>query len=74
MRRFRPYISYLKAVRGPIIGALLCGILYGAANGAGLPLMVKMVFPRIFGENAVQLTNTELLLIALWLPTILTVT
>ncbi len=70
MRRFRPYFSYLKTVRGPIIGALLCGVLYGAANGAGLPLMVKMVFPKIFGEHAIRLTDTQLLLLALWLPTI----
>ena len=70
MRRFRPYFAYLKAVRGPIIGALLCGVLYGAANGAGLPLMVKIVFPKIFGEHALRLTDTQLLLLALWLPTI----
>ena len=70
MRRFRPYFFYLKAVRGPIIGALVCGILYGAANGAGLPLMVKVVFPKIFGENAMDLTNVQLVLLALWLPTV----
>ncbi len=70
MRRFRPYFAYLKAVRGPIIGALLCGVLYGAANGAGLPLMVKTVFPKIFGEDAARLSDSQLLILALWLPTI----
>jgi subfamily B ATP-binding cassette protein MsbA len=48
MSRFRPYFRYLKAVRWPIIVALLCGVIYGIANGAGLPFMVKMVFPKIF--------------------------
>ena len=70
MRRFRPYFSYLKAVKGPIIAALLCGIIYGAANGAGLPLMVKKIFPRIFDPNATRLTDWQLLLLALWLPAI----
>ena len=70
MRRFRPYFSYLKAVRVPIIVALLCGIVYGAANGAGLPLMVKKIFPRIFDPNSARLTDLQLFLIALWLPAI----
>ncbi|CAM2833248.1 ABC transporter ATP-binding protein [Rariglobus hedericola] len=70
MRRFRPYFSYLKAVRGSIILALLCGIVYGAANGAGLPLMVKKIFPKIFDPEAARLTDWQLMLIALWLPTI----
>ena len=72
MQRFRPYFAYLKIVRWPIIGALLCGILYGIANGAGLPLMIQKVFPKIFGDNPVRLTDWQLCLIALWLPGIFT--
>ncbi|HVU33021.1 MAG TPA: ABC transporter ATP-binding protein [Opitutaceae bacterium] len=48
MRRFRPYFRYLKPHRALLVFALLCGIIYGAANGAGLPLMTKTVFPVIF--------------------------
>jgi subfamily B ATP-binding cassette protein MsbA len=73
MRRFRPYFRYLRAVRGPLIGAVLCGLLYGAANGAGLPLMVNSVFPKIFGDNPAALSSWELFLISLWLPAVFVV-
>ena len=70
MRRFRPYLHYLRAVRGPLTGAVLCGLVYGAANGAGLPLMVKWVFPRVFSAGAVPLTAWALVLVALWTPAV----
>ncbi|HZZ57371.1 MAG TPA: ABC transporter ATP-binding protein [Opitutaceae bacterium] len=47
MRRFFPYFKYVKPVRLALIGGILCGILYGAANGLGIPLMVEYVFPRV---------------------------
>jgi subfamily B ATP-binding cassette protein MsbA len=68
MRRFVPYLRFLKAVRTPLIAAILCGVVYGLANGAGLPLMAKVIFPRIFGENAETLTMMQVVLVALWLP------
>ncbi|HEY8932387.1 MAG TPA: ABC transporter ATP-binding protein [Rariglobus sp.] len=70
MRRFIPYFRYLKPVKWHFVAAMICGILYGAANGAGLPYMAKVVFPRIFGANATPLTNWQLFLTALWLPAI----
>jgi subfamily B ATP-binding cassette protein MsbA len=70
MRRFLPYIKFLKAVRKPLIGAIGCGVIYGVANGAGLPLMAKEVFPRIFGEQAEMLSTWEIVLVALWLPAV----
>ncbi|MGC4073213.1 MAG: ABC transporter ATP-binding protein [Nibricoccus sp.] len=51
MRRFIPYFRYLKPVRWHLITAIACGILFGAANGAGLPLMMKLVFPVVFKEG-----------------------
>ena len=69
-RRFRPYFPYLYAVRWPLSGAILFGLLSGAANGAGLPLMFKKVFPIIFAEDAERLTTWQLTLVALWLPAI----
>ncbi len=51
MNRFRPYFAYLRAVRGPIAIAIACGILYGVASGAGLPLLIKVVFPQIFSPD-----------------------
>ena len=68
MRRFFPYFKFLKPVRGQLILAVICGLIYGAANGAGLPLMAKKVFPKIFGEGAVPLGTWELIAVALWLP------
>jgi subfamily B ATP-binding cassette protein MsbA len=47
MRRFFPYFKYLKSVRAALIGGILCGIVYGAAGGLGIPLMIKYVFPRV---------------------------
>jgi ATP-binding cassette, subfamily B, bacterial MsbA len=73
MRRFVPYLKYLRAVRGPLIGSIVCGILYGAIYGAGLPLMVKKVLPHIFGEQRQELTALQLLGIALWLPAVFSI-
>jgi ATP-binding cassette, subfamily B, bacterial MsbA len=72
MRRFIPYFRFLRPVRRPLIGAIACGLVYGAANGAGLPLMAKIVFPRIFGSDAQTLTTWELIAAALWLPAVFT--
>lgn len=70
MQKFLPYVRFLKAVRKPLIAAIIFGLIYGIANGAGLPLMAKEIFPRIFGEGAEQLATWEVVLIALWLPTV----
>ena len=58
IERFRPYLKYLKAVRGTIAAALLCGLVYGAANGAGLPLMANYVFPRVFPSETKAATDS----------------
>ena len=70
MKRFRPFLGYLRPVKGTLLAALLCGLVYGAANGAGLPLMMKWVFPKIFAEDAAALTTWQLALVASWLPLI----
>lgn len=70
IRRFRHYFSYLRAHRGLLIVAILCGIIAGVASGAGLPYMVKKVFPVIFAKDAVPLTAWELALITLWIPAV----
>jgi len=70
--RFKPYIPYLKPVRGTLVCAILCGLVYSAATGAGLPLMTKYILPRVFNDSAVRLTEAQILLIALWLPVVFT--
>lgn len=72
MRQFFPYFRLFRPVRRTLLAAILFGLLYGAANGAGLPLMVKEIFPQIFGESAQPLGTWELLGIALWLPFVFT--
>lgn len=72
MNRFRPYFRYLAAVRGPIALAILCGVLYGAASGAGLPLLVKHVFPRIFSPDASEVPFLQVVLVAAYIPFIFT--
>ena len=70
MTRFRPYFRYLRAVRGPIILAIACGLLYGAASGAGLPLLVKYVFPRIFAPGDAPIPFLQVALVAAYIPLI----
>ncbi|MEY3773499.1 MAG: Lipid export ATP-binding/permease protein MsbA [Verrucomicrobiota bacterium] len=70
LRRFRPYLAYLRPVRGPLIVAIVAGVLYGAATGAGLPTMIKYVFPAIFDGAERNLPLTTVALIALYIPLI----
>ncbi len=70
MNRFRPFLGYLIPVKGTLIAALFCGLIYGVANGAGLPLMMKWVFPQIFAADAGTLSHWELAMVAAWLPLI----
>lgn len=69
-RRFRPYFSYLRPQRGLLLVAILCGIVAGVASGAGLPYMVKKVFPVIFAKDAAPLTAWALALVTMWIPAV----
>ncbi len=73
MKRFRPYFRYLHAVRGPLVIAITCGLLYGAASGAGLPLLVKYVFPRIFAPGEEVVPFLQVMLVAAYIPLIFAV-
>src|ERR1043165_3124855 len=42
----------MRPVRGHIAGALLCGVIYAAASGFGLPFMIDKVLPVLFAEGA----------------------
>jgi subfamily B ATP-binding cassette protein MsbA len=72
LARFKPYLPYLRPVRGTLIWAILAGIIYGASNGAGLPLMINYVFPRVF-EAKVPLTEWQIIGVAMWLPLVFTI-
>lgn len=70
MRRFRPYFKYLRAVRGTIAAAIVFGIIYGIASGAGMPLLIDRVFPRIFDRSQPAMALGTVALIAAGIPLI----
>ena len=57
MKRFRPYFHYLKPVKAKLVIGIIAGLIAGAAMSAGLPLMMKHVFPVIFAEEATGRTK-----------------
>ena len=51
---------------------MLCGIIYGAASGFGLPYMIDQVFPKIFprsGETA-EVGLWTLVMYVAWFPAV----
>jgi len=51
MRRFRPYFRYLVEVRGPIATAVFYTLIFAITSGAGVPALIKYVFPPIFDRD-----------------------
>ncbi len=68
MRRFRPYFHYLRMVRGPLVTAIICGLIYGASSGTGPPALVNYVIPAIFHRRAEGLSMGTVVLIAACIP------
>lgn len=66
MGRLKPYLSYLKAVRGTIAVALFYALLFGVSSGFGLPALIKYVFPLIFEEKI--LTGSLVYLVVAAIP------
>ena len=54
------------------MGALLCGIVYGAASGFGLPYMIDRIFPEIFprGDDAQEIGFWVLVFYVAWFPAV----
>ncbi|MDD3179709.1 MAG: ABC transporter ATP-binding protein [Opitutaceae bacterium] len=68
IKRFRPYLRYLKAARHSVFAAIFYGLLFGATSGAGLPTLLKYVFPPIFDRRDPPLALDTVILIALSVP------
>ena len=51
-KRFRPYFAHLKTVRIQFIIGLLSGVIAAAASGAGLPLVIEYIVPKVTGSDA----------------------
>jgi len=63
LRRFQPYLRYLKANRGTLSAAVFYGLLFGATSGLGLPTLVRYVFPPIFDHSGPPMEFKYVLLI-----------
>ena len=70
LRRFQPYLRYLKSNRGTLAAAIFYGLIFGLASGMGFPVMVKYAFPPIFDRASFPLPYTTILLIAGCVPMI----
>ncbi len=72
-------------MKGPFALGVFAGLVYAAASGVGLPLMIKLVFPVLFNEGAGEATwytewinrtlgevsrNELLVYTCLWIPVI----
>jgi subfamily B ATP-binding cassette protein MsbA len=52
MRRFFPYLKYLRAVRSFFLGSVACAVIYGFVYGFVLNyVLLKKVFPAIFSPG-----------------------
>jgi subfamily B ATP-binding cassette protein MsbA len=64
LARFRRLLPFAKPARGYFVGGLLAGWVFALSTGAGIPAMLKTVFPVIFGdENAPE----KVVALAQWL-------
>ncbi len=68
IRRLRPYLKYLKMVRGPIGAAIFYALLFGATSGAALPTLIKYVFPPIFDHSGPPVPLSTIIEIAAAIP------
>ena len=51
LEKFKPYFHHLLPVKWHLAGGILAGMIAGAASSAGVPLLVKEVFPALFKDN-----------------------
>lgn len=70
VKKLLPLYRHLRAVKWPFLVGVVCGLIYAAASGAGLPLMTKKVFPMLFGDRSEEVSEVVLELPSFmeWLP------
>ncbi len=52
VNRYLPYFKYLRLVRWQFALGVVAGLIYAVASGLGMPLMVDVVFPVLFGNGS----------------------
>ncbi len=67
MKRFLPYLHYLRPLRGHLAAALVCLAIYSAASGFGLPYLLHRVFEPIFSGPR-TMTTWEITRVAMLFP------
>jgi subfamily B ATP-binding cassette protein MsbA len=70
MKRFLPYLKYLRGHRTYLVFALVCGAISGLVFGGGLPLVTNQVFPFIFTSGPRTLPAAQIIGYALLIPLI----
>ena len=70
LRRFKPYLRYLKSNRGTLAAAIFYGLIFGLTSGLGFPVLVKYAFPPIFNQSGAPLPYQTILLIVGCVPLI----
>ncbi len=71
LRRFQPYLHYLKSNRGTLAAAMFYGLIFGVSTGFGFPTLIKYAFPPIFpAKGDLPLPNSTILLIVGCVPLI----
>jgi subfamily B ATP-binding cassette protein MsbA len=70
MKRFLPYLKYLRGHRTYLVFALVCGAISGLVFGRGLPFAMYTIFPRIFTDGPRTLPTAEVIGYALLIPLI----
>ena len=70
MKRFLPYLTYLRGHRTYLFLALICGAISGLVYGRGLPMVIYKVFPRIFTDGPRDLPSSQVIGYAMLLPAI----
>ena len=68
MKRFLPYLKYLRGHRTYLVFALVCGAISGLVFGRGLPVVINSVFPRIFTDGPRTLPAIDVIGYALLIP------
>lgn len=68
MKRFLPYLKYLRGHRTYLVIALLCGAVSGLVFGRGLPVVINDVFPKIFTDGPRTLPALQVIGYAMLIP------
>ncbi len=52
MKRFNPYLKFLKPVLGRLIISIIAGAIYGISTGFAIPKIIHYIYPKIFAEDS----------------------